>query len=188
MTWPNEELVIAACNKTQRETNTGMDGIAKDGAKQAILRANLGEEWSSISCVKLAGQGVSLRKAGKLEKLGSGSGQRSESDLEMEGHSQLNGKRFECAETKRWTETDQYKKTVRAIVLERDSHRCQFCYSTKRLNVHHRSYKRCRTRWEVDDCITLCRTCHGYLHDSWNKRKTGKPSPLQLELNELKDI
>jgi len=182
--WPNKNEMILACNKTQQECGKGMDSIAKDETLSALLRSNLPKKYHAVSTVKLAGYGVNLRKAGELDPVDNGKGQRSESDLETEGCKQRGGDRAQAKDEYRWTQSEQYKNTVRKHVLDRDNHRCQFCYETTRLNVHHRSYKQCRTKNEIDDCITLCRTCHGFLHDSWSKRKCGKLSPLQQELNE----
>jgi len=47
-------------------------------------------------------------------------------------------------------------------VKERDHYRCRmiFCRSTKRLEVHHKTYERIG-REDLDDLVTLCHRCHG---------------------------
>lgn len=62
---------------------------------------------------------------------------------------------------------------IRAVRRLRDGNRCQTCYATKRLEVHHASYK-FRGKWspfglgllaEIMDTITLCGSCHERIHD-----------------------
>lgn len=53
---------------------------------------------------------------------------------------------------------------VRRRALERAGHRCQFCNSTERLNVHHRTYEN-RGDEKDWDVIVLCYTCHDTFHE-----------------------
>lgn len=50
----------------------------------------------------------------------------------------------------------------RAAVLKRDKYFCRICHSNKHLNVHHviRFGKDKNKRWNVDNGLTLCDTCH----------------------------
>lgn len=51
----------------------------------------------------------------------------------------------------------------RQVALARAGHRCQLCYSAKRLEVHHRTYERIGNE-DLTDLITLCRACHQRHH------------------------
>lgn len=63
----------------------------------------------------------------------------------------------------RYLKTTHWQRT-RLAALERAGSRCQLCNSTKRLNVHHRTYE---NLWgeQPDDLIVLCRACHAKFHD-----------------------
>jgi hypothetical protein len=51
----------------------------------------------------------------------------------------------------------------RAMILDRDGHRCQSCGSTSRLTVHHLTYERLgNENW--GDLVTLCQGCHDWVH------------------------
>jgi len=51
----------------------------------------------------------------------------------------------------------------RSDALRRSKHRCQLCNSTKRLDVHHRTYENLGNE-EPEDLIVLCRKCHKHFH------------------------
>jgi hypothetical protein len=53
----------------------------------------------------------------------------------------------------RWTE-------LKRSALEQAERRCQLCDGNKRLQVHHRSYKRIGTNNEWRDLVVLCKRCH----------------------------
>ena len=57
-----------------------------------------------------------------------------------------------------YLETPEWK-SLRNKALERDGHRCRVCNSDRQLDVHHRTYQRCRNE-NVEDLTTLCRPCH----------------------------
>jgi 5-methylcytosine-specific restriction endonuclease McrA len=64
----------------------------------------------------------------------------------------------------RWVEYSTYMespawKAKRLLALERDKHRCVFCNASKRLEVHHREYKRLGDEYP-EDIYTLCHRCH----------------------------
>ena len=67
----------------------------------------------------------------------------------------------------------QSKSTNRKLTLERDNHTCQMCGSKKLIVVHHKKYPA-----TIKDLITLCRSCHAYIH----KR------PLALKKSSLIDL
>ena len=46
-----------------------------------------------------------------------------------------------------------------------DGNRCSFCGSYNRLEVHHSTYKNVGTLLEWQNLITLCRRCHGAVHE-----------------------
>jgi hypothetical protein len=45
-------------------------------------------------------------------------------------------------------------------VLERDKYKCTECGSYYDLECHHKTHKYDNTEKEIDNCVTLCRTCH----------------------------
>lgn len=63
--------------------------------------------------------------------------------------------------------TDEYRSFVKKI-FDRDWFRCRICDASKPLNIHHlynyASYP--EQRFEEDNSITLCRSCHQKFH-SW---------------------
>ena len=184
---PTDEEIAEAVNLVMPTHGCGVDKMIGSESIMAEVRSKLPEEFRFLSLMLLGKRAVNIRKSkpGLINSANGRRGQRSESELESEGTSLEELSRNESRDEYRWTNDPVYKKNVRPLVLERDGHKCQFCYSTERLNVHHRSYKNCRTRLEVDDCITLCKTCHNGLHEIWRKRRSGKPSPLQLELSDV---
>lgn len=45
-------------------------------------------------------------------------------------------------------------------VLARDGFKCRECGQVYDLECHHKTHKYDGTRKEIDNCVTLCRTCH----------------------------
>lgn len=77
----------------------------------------------------------------------------------------------------------------RLSVYRRDRFRCQKCSSNKNLNAHHvlnhKSYK--ELRYEVDNGITLCETCHIGFHKAYgyfNNTKEQINKYLQVEVTQ----
>lgn len=68
-------------------------------------------------------------------------------------------------------------KQKRALVLERDKHRCRRCgakgYGTI-LHVHHMWYPQNWGEESIDDLITLCDSCHKEVHERLNAIKRQK--------------
>ena len=70
---------------------------------------------------------------------------------------------------------------VRQAVLKRDDYRCRFCGITQEecadqglfLSIHHASYRfcGCADQREIDDCITLCNSCHFQGHKNRRRLK-----------------
>lgn len=92
--------------------------------------------------------------------------------LNLHGHySGYWGKPIETSESiprgyKKFLQTE-YWQQVREMVFERDKHCCKQCNTTKRLQVHHLSYKHHRDEMNhIEDLITLCRDCHQEQHFS----------------------
>jgi 5-methylcytosine-specific restriction endonuclease McrA len=53
---------------------------------------------------------------------------------------------------------------LRRQVLQRDGWRCQYCGGTRELEVHHIRY-RSQLGSDVEaNLITLCASCHGFVH------------------------
>lgn len=58
-----------------------------------------------------------------------------------------------------------YWQSVRQQVLARDSHRCQSCDTTRRLQVHHKTYENHgEEHLHLEDLVTLCSDCHQAVH------------------------
>ena len=64
-------------------------------------------------------------------------------------------------------------KAKRALILERDQHKCVICQSKEDLQVHHRQYHFIRKQnvfknpWEYENrlMVTLCTACHQKGHN-----------------------
>lgn len=71
---------------------------------------------------------------------------------------------------------EESKSGNRTLTLERDNHTCQRCKEIKRsrLVVHHNTYPA-----TVEHLITLCRSCHAWIHANKNGKYygTGSESP-----------
>ena len=59
--------------------------------------------------------------------------------------------------------SDQWRFT-RKKALSRSEHKCEYCGSTERLQVHHLSYKHIG-RERPEDLIVLCGSCHTKIHE-----------------------
>lgn len=58
---------------------------------------------------------------------------------------------------------------LKRAVFERDNWRCRWCGSTNRYgyDVHHIQYRRGYSYDRLDNLITVCRSCHTFVHDSY---------------------
>ena len=55
--------------------------------------------------------------------------------------------------------------SVRAAVDERDGHRCRWCGATNRgRDMHHIEYRRGHVYDVLENLVSLCRSCHGFVH------------------------
>jgi 5-methylcytosine-specific restriction endonuclease McrA len=61
-----------------------------------------------------------------------------------------------------YLESPEWQKR-RKQALDHAEHRCQVCNSSKRLDVHHRTYERVE-RERPRDLTVLCRRCHEMFH------------------------
>lgn len=52
---------------------------------------------------------------------------------------------------------------LRTAALERDGQACRICNATRRLDVHHRTYKHFGDE-PLGDLVVLCRECHELFH------------------------
>jgi 5-methylcytosine-specific restriction endonuclease McrA len=55
-------------------------------------------------------------------------------------------------------------KELRDATLSRDNYMCVLCFSSTRLNIHHKTYKNVPNE-EPEDVVTLCEECHTNLHN-----------------------
>ena len=68
--------------------------------------------------------------------------------------------------------TDLWKRK-REKILKRDNYKCQWCGSTKELQVHHKYYEKYHdgrvNAWDYPDrcLITLCKRCHEKCHQKY---------------------
>ena len=53
---------------------------------------------------------------------------------------------------------------LRREALKRDGYICQRCGTGKNLQVHHVNYEHLGQAGELEDVITLCKTCHEHVH------------------------
>jgi len=55
---------------------------------------------------------------------------------------------------------------LRLQVMNRDSFKCQACFTQDNLNVHHLYYEAGNKIWEYEpeSLVTLCENCHNILH------------------------
>ena len=86
--------------------------------------------------------------------------------------------------TERQAEYQRYRKTrhwkqLRASVFERDGHKCTRCGSEKRLQAHHKFYRRRFEDSVLDDLITLCRKHHAKQHNV--SIEPPKPRPILFD-------
>lgn len=75
---------------------------------------------------------------------------------------------FECEDCKKKLTYKEYLKTdhwlrIRGEALTRSCNRCQVCSATRKLNVHHNSYKNKGNEHPEDVCV-LCSDCHKTFH------------------------
>lgn len=68
---------------------------------------------------------------------------------------------------------------TRAAALERACHRCQLCNSSKRLQVHHRTYVRLGNE-DPTDLTVLCRGCHEKHHGIEKEPRKPKASARKM--------
>lgn len=63
----------------------------------------------------------------------------------------------------------------RESVLRRDNYKCTECNSTKNLNVHHKKNfsEFEELRYDINNGITLCESCHKKLHKRLRRTKNG---------------
>lgn len=62
--------------------------------------------------------------------------------------------------------------------LSKDNNRCYSCDTTKRLQVHHITYKRLYNE-NITDLVTLCRSCHQEVHTKYGYKYSTLFPPLR---------
>ena len=58
----------------------------------------------------------------------------------------------------------EYWKKLRLQILERALYKCELCYSSNKLNVHHKTYEQ-KGEELLTDLICLCNRCHKKFHN-----------------------
>lgn len=63
--------------------------------------------------------------------------------------------------------TTNYWKLVRSLCLKKAENKCELCFSGKKLNVHHKTYKHHyqEHKYYKTDLIVLCESCHSIFHN-----------------------
>lgn len=62
-----------------------------------------------------------------------------------------------------YLQTPEYKR-LKMECFKRDKFQCCICGSAKNLQAHHISYEHLKKPGELDDLITVCKTCHKEIH------------------------
>ena len=62
---------------------------------------------------------------------------------------------------------------LRQRVLRRDGWRCQLCGTMSNLEVHHKQFRSHSGHDSEDNLITLCYSCHEFVHGSDQGRSGG---------------
>lgn len=70
-----------------------------------------------------------------------------------------------------YLKTDHWQQ-VRRDALRRAGYRCELCFASGQLDVHHKTYER-RGMEQRGDLIVLCRDCHGKFHDKFEGASNG---------------
>ena len=61
---------------------------------------------------------------------------------------------------------DSLDRMFSLIVRKRADGKCEYCGQVKKLQCAHFIGRRYRnTRWEFDNCVALCFSCHNWMHD-----------------------
>ncbi|HDY88083.1 MAG TPA: HNH endonuclease [bacterium] len=78
-------------------------------------------------------------------------------------------------------------KLKRDEILRLDNHKCQYCKTDKKLNVHHTYYVKGRLAWDYPNSalITLCINCHELAHERIKSAKFNKERICRGEHNKL---
>ena len=65
------------------------------------------------------------------------------------------------------------KDSLRKAVMERDNWRCRWCGAGPgdNLDIHHIEYRRGDVYDVIENLISLCRSCHGFVHAARPNRK-----------------
>lgn len=87
------------------------------------------------------------------------------------------GKTTEYEKRKAKIKNSKEYKTWRKRVFERDNFACQACGVNNDLHAHHKLHQSMfpHLRFNIDNGLTLCRSCHAYLHSLEKGVNSGKP-------------
>jgi len=63
--------------------------------------------------------------------------------------------------------TPEFLTQLRILIKDRDNYKCQVCLYREYLVVHHKDYN--KNNNELNNLITLCRSCHMKIHNGGRK-------------------
>ncbi|MFT7620557.1 MAG: Holliday junction DNA helicase RuvB, partial [Planctomycetota bacterium] len=69
---------------------------------------------------------------------------------------------------------------IRRLVLARDGHRCIHCHRSQDLQVHHIVYRSHGGSHDPSNLTSLCKPCHGLLHERFLKIEGEAPNNLSM--------
>lgn len=70
---------------------------------------------------------------------------------------------------------------LRQSVLERDDYKCQKCDSENNLDVHHLIPESVNGPSEINNLVTLCRSCHRRAHTVMGPGRYKQPSSVSIQ-------
>lgn len=125
-----------------------------------------GPEWASMSVENVRLQCCNFRKQGLLGTLG-----------KTKNHG-ATIKPEPPEWYKKYLESEWWK-DFREAILEFWEYKCCWCYSDKKLDVHHRTYERLGHE-EIQDCVVLCRACHVMATRAQVRAKKNKDAQMNM--------
>lgn len=140
-------VLVAAINATQAQ----FPGYCTDkwGEKEATYcRDLLPEEYQMIESDFIRHWCINARKRKAVDSVNGG--------VKRKKYQKPSGAYAHYLSSDHW-------KSFRKTILEFWNYSCCLCNSTKKLEVHHRTYERLGSE-RLNDCVCLCQTCHRKVH------------------------